>query len=128
MLYRVLFGLIPTVLIAMVITGAMPVSNVVGMTGSDGVDNVAERVEDDKAKAAGQDRDKPYRARTAEGKVSERIGIISPGQIEMMEENMRAAEEMTSAIRQMEDDERRGIDRSKWEARPGGGSGGWGRQ
>lgn len=52
MLYRVLFGLIPTILIALVVTGAMPVSNAIGVTG--GVDDVAGRVGEEGGEGSSQ--------------------------------------------------------------------------
>ncbi len=116
MVYRVLFGMIPMVCIWLFLSGAIPVTSVIGVTG--GVDNVSERVEED-GKGEG-----PRRRRTPEGMVSEKLGVMPPGAIDMMEDNMRAVEEMEKEVRRMEDDERRGIDRSKWEPRGGG----WGRQ
>jgi len=116
MVYRVLLGMIPLLLIWLFASGAIPLGSVLGASGG-GVDNVAERV-DEQGKGEG-----PRRARTPEGMISEKLGVLPPGAMSTMEDNMRAVEEMEKEARRMEDDERRGIDRSKWQPRGGG----WGR-
>ncbi len=118
MLYRVLIGIIPTVLIALFMTGAIPLGSVLP---TQEYRSSAVRAAD--GKEAKEEAGKPYRARTPEGIVSQRIGVLSPDHIEMMEDNMKAVDDMHREIQKIEDRERRGV-ASNWEARPGGG---WGR-
>jgi hypothetical protein len=120
MLYRVLIGLIPTVLIALFMTGAMPAG---GVLPSSEYRSSAVRAEEGAAQGAaqGKDGDKRGSPRTPEGQVSRAIGILSPDQIGMMEDNMKAVEEMHRAIEKEEDKERRGVS-GDWEPK-----GSWGR-
>lgn len=113
MLYRALFGVIPMLLIAMVATGAVPLSTFMPSSGG-----YVSRAQDGKEEPG-----RPYRARTPEGAVSQRLGFLPPEHIEMMEDNMRASEEMIEEAERERDDRRRGLDRTKWEPRRAG----WGR-
>jgi hypothetical protein len=114
MLYRAIFGIVPMILIALFATGAIPLSSVMptGEYRSSAV-----------RKAQGDNGNKARPARTAEGRVSQGLGLISAEDISMMEDNMQAVEEMHKAAEDI--DEKR-----KLEARTPGWapkSGGWGR-
>lgn len=116
MLYRVLIGLIPTVVIALFMTGAIPLGNVLPTT-----EYRSSAVRAAEAKDGAAKRDAPS---TPEGKLSRAVGLLSSDEIDMMEDNMRAVGEMHRAAEEYEKE--RGLEARSpgWKAK----SGGWGRQ
>ena len=117
MLYRVLIGFIPMLLVALFVSGAIPLGSVLPTSE---YRSSAVRAADAEAKK--EEAGKPYRARTPEGMVSQQIGVLPAGAIEMMEDNMQAVGEMQRVTKEIEKDRRRGARAPGWKPK----SSGWG--
>ena len=121
MLYRAIIGFVPMVLFALIASGAIPLSGVV-KTSEYRPEAAAGPTETDGK--AGKDKEgKPYRARTAEGIVSQQIGVIPNDAIEMMEGNMEAVAKIHSEMKKYEDESRQEARTPGWKPK----SSGWGR-
>jgi len=114
MLYRVMIGFVPMILIALVATGAIPLG---GLLPTSEYRSSAVRGEEGEGAA------KNGSPRTPEGKLSQKLGLISSEDIAMMEDNMEAVAEMERESEKFQEMQRRGV-APNWQASPGGG---WGR-
>lgn len=111
MLYRALIGFVPMILIALFATGAIPLGSVFP---------TSEYRSSAVRAAAGE---KGGQARTAEGRVSQSLGVLSSDQIRMMENNMEAVGDMERAAKEYEEERRQEARTPGWKPK----SGGWGR-
>lgn len=123
MLYRVMIGIVPMILVALFVTGAIPLGSVLPSTEyrSSEVRKAEGEAEDEGGKSEAA---KPYRARTPEGILSQRIGVMPPGAIEMMEDNMKAVEEIEQMAKEHREEMRQEARTPGWKPK----SGGWGSQ
>ena len=112
MVYRVLFGMVPMLIIGFFVTGVIPMSWVMPTS----------EYRSPAAKGGGEDGAR--KARTPEGRISQSLGLISVEQIQMMEENMEASGYRTSVGERSKDEQRARRNLPGWQAK----SSGWGKE
>lgn len=129
MLYRVMIGIVPMILVALFVSGAIPLGNVLPSTeyrssAVRAAEAEGAKDQDVEAQPGKPEAGKPYRARTAEGALSQHIGVIPNDAIEMMEDNMQAMEELEQMAKEHREEMRQEARTPGWKPK----SGGWGSQ